>query len=416
MRANDISQPDSLAENFVEETRQRSRTEIAENFNVVVPENFNVVVPEDLDVVVPENLEFVAHENLETVYPENLKIVSPKYMDIAACEITDPIVPEFIDPVVPESIDPVVPEIIDPILSEIIDPVVSEILNPVTSENVDFNVCSNVESDAVEYNNTAVINESHGHVRNPTSLSDTEIVMNAYGQVLLDPDIECMEISPLLDGEAYTYSFSSSSPSCLVSQDVIGGADSPESFSHTVVASTPEENSDQSSLRRNVAPPDISALVSDDTTPHSQNNTSSDASSKKEGGEVDLELDQFKFDESSEESTFCGFATSHDSVNPDSVGSRKNEGEESADTSMDEYVSAVESQLVSSEKSEPSSSGGEESTVKLERRYPARERRGRKILTYERPGKPKMTRFSMNSSGEPRIKRFSIFAINNNPH
>ena len=202
-----------------------------------------------------------------------------------------------------------------------------------------------------------------------------------------------------------------------VTDDVICGTDSPESLSNTVVASTPDDNSDRSSSRRNFVPTDISALVSDDTVAHSQYIATSGASSKKEGGEIGLELCQYKVDESSsEESTFYGFASSQDSINQDSMGLKKDEVEESADTSMDEYVSAVESQSVLSDKSEPGSSGGEESTVAYaqERRYPARERRGRKILTYEKPGKPKMTRFSMNSSGEPRIKRFSIFAINNN--
>ena len=194
------------------------------------------------------------------------------------------------------------------------------------------------------------------------------------------------------------------------------------------------------SSRSGFASPDFSAVVSDDHSLHivTPNSASSDASSKKEGEEEDGQgqfLDKRVVDESfSEESTFYGFSASHDTLQQDIlvdeepkagiVGALESAEEiqdvsgktvqENVDTSMDEYLSAVEVQNPSSESS---SDTWDESTVTDEpgRRYPVRERKGRKILTYEKPGKPKIKRLSLNASGEPIIKRFSLLAINNNP-
>ena len=44
--------------------------------------------------------------------------------------------------------------------------------------------------------------------------------------------------------------------------------------------------------------------------------------------------------------------------------------------------------------------------------YGERNRVGRKMLTYDTVGEPRVKQFSLDAAGERRIKRFTMFAIN----
>ena len=217
------------------------------------------------------------------------------------------------------------------------------------------------------------------------SLSDTELVMSAYEDAFLD------EVSPL---------------------------------KQPIHESTPISSSLQTSS--------------------SSTSEMSDTSSKKKGeGISEYSGNQEEIEESSTViSTFHGFPSSEEVTGAENEnGGPKNSGNvtlipteedpESSNTSLDEYLSA-QSQPSSPKKnhsnleeqgmsSQQPSNEEDPTSSEAQRRYPLREREPTKIFTYETLGNPVIkprAKLSVDKAGEPRIKRFSIFAISNNstPH
>ena len=269
------------------------------------------------------------------------------------------------------------------------------------------------------------------------TLSDTELVMSAYEDVMLE------EYSPLKHIPIHestiasaTDIFESSSTEKIIPRKSSSSSNTIVNPAHDGITSASQNNTMDNWNNM------------EDAAASSTSTDSPDVPSKKKGEGLCRNENQQELltadDPSTEISSFYGFLSQDTleasekenklNTTQDSEKATQNFEEldpESPNTSVDEYLSA-QSQPASPKKvqsdleheqsqssmalNQPSSSGEESTTTdEVQRRYPQRTRKSKKILTYDTLGKPRSKPMSVDKAGEPRIKRFSIFAINNNP-